>query len=55
MEMGGWYRGEDEARKTWKDYFEDLYNIDTQDEVAVQMPDFDSIWRGTISEELWLR
>ena len=22
--------GENEARKIWKDYFEDLYNIDTQ-------------------------
>ena len=24
-------QGEDEARKFWKEYFEDLYNIDTQE------------------------
>ena len=29
--------GEDELRKLWKEYFEDLYNIDTQGEAAVQM------------------
>ena len=23
-------QGEDEVRKIWKEYFEDLYNIDTQ-------------------------
>ena len=27
--------GEDEVRKTWKDYFEDLYNMDTQEQIAV--------------------
>ena len=28
-------QGEDEVRKVWKEYFEDLYNIDTQKQVAV--------------------
>ena len=32
-------------RKTWKKYFEVLYNIDTQEEVAVQMCGFDGIRR----------
>ena len=26
-------QGEDEMRKCWKEYFEDLHNIDTQEEV----------------------
>ena len=38
--------GEDEARKIWKEYFEDLYNIDTQEEVAVHLCGFDGIRRG---------
>ena len=29
--------GEIEVRRIWKDYFEDLYNIDTHEQVAVQM------------------
>ena len=29
--------GEDEARKIWKEYFKDLYNINTQEDVAVYM------------------
>ena len=33
-------------RRIWKEYFEDLYNIDTQEKVAVHMYDFDRIWRG---------
>ena len=32
-------------RKNWKEYFEDLYKIDTQEEVAVHMCGFDEIWR----------
>ena len=28
-------QGEDQGRKIWKEYFEDLCNIDTQEEVAV--------------------
>ena len=39
-------QGEDEARKIWKEYFEDLYNIDTQEQVAVHMCGFDGIRRG---------
>ena len=38
--------GEDEARKIWKKYFEDLYNVNTQEEVAVLMCGFDVIRRG---------
>ena len=30
-------QGEDEVRKIWKEYFEDLYNIDTKEQVAVYM------------------
>ena len=33
-------------RKIWKEYFEDLYNIDTQEQVAVHMCGFDEISRG---------
>ena len=36
-------QGKDEVRKIWKDYFEDLYNIDTEKEVAVNMCGFDRI------------
>ena len=39
-------QGEDEERKIWKEYFEDLYNIDTQKEVAVHMCGFDEIRRS---------
>ena len=39
-------QGEDEVRKIWKEYFEDLYNIDTQEEDAVHMCGFDMIQRG---------
>ena len=38
--------GEDELRKIWKELFQDLYNIDTQEEVAVPMCGFDRIRRG---------
>ena len=34
-------QGEDEVRRIWNEYFEDLYNIDTQEQVAVHMCDFD--------------
>ena len=36
---------EDKGRKIWREYFEDLYNIDTQEEVAVHMCGFDWIRR----------
>ena len=39
-------QGEDEVRKIWKEYFEDLYNIDTQEQFAVDMCGFDGIGRG---------
>ena len=39
-------QGEDEVRRIWKEYFEDLYNIDTQDQVTVHMCGFDRIQRG---------
>ena len=28
-------QGEDKAQNIWKEYFEDLFNIDTQEEVVV--------------------
>ena len=37
-------QGETEVRRIWKEYFEDLYNIDNQ--VAMQMCGFDGIQRG---------
>ena len=37
---------EDEIRMSWKDYFEDLYNIDTQEQVVVYMCGFDDIQKG---------
>ena len=37
---------EDEVRRIWKEYYEDLYNIDTQEQVAVYMCSFDRIRRG---------
>ena len=39
-------QGEDEVRKIWKKYFEDVYNIDTQEEVAVHTCGFDGIQRS---------
>ena len=38
-------QGKDEARKVWKEYFEDLYNIDTQKQVGVHVCGFDGIRR----------
>ena len=37
---------EDEVRRIWKEYFEYLDNIDSQEQVAVQMCGFSGIWRG---------
>ena len=39
-------QGEDEVRRIWKEYFEDLYNIDIQEQVAVYMCGFDRIQKG---------
>ena len=33
-------------RRIWKGYFEDLYNTDTREQVAVHMCDFDGVRRG---------
>ena len=38
-------QGRDEVRRIWKEYFEDLYNIDTQDQAAVHMSGFDGVRR----------
>ena len=39
-------QGENEVQKMWKEYFEDLYNIDTQEQDAVYMCSFDGSQRG---------
>ena len=39
-------QGEDDVQRIWKEYFEDLYNVDTQELVAVHMRSFDGIWSG---------
>ena len=39
-------QGEDELQRIWKEYFEDLYNIDTQEQVAIQMCCFGGVWRS---------
>ena len=39
-------QGEDELRNICKEYFEDLYNIDNQEEVVLHMCGFDGIRRG---------
>ena len=39
-------RGEAEVRRIWKEYFEDFYNIDTQEQVAVHMCGLNGVWRG---------
>ena len=41
---------EDEVRRIWKEYFENLYNIDTQEQVVVYMCEFDGIRRGNYFE-----
>ena len=37
--------GADEVQRIWKDYFEDLHNIDIQEQVAVHMCGFHHIQR----------
>ena len=39
-------QGEDEVQRIWKECFEDLYTIDTQEELTVHMCGFDGIQRG---------
>ena len=36
---------ENEVRRIWKEYCEDLYNVNTQEQVAVYMCGFDRIRR----------
>ena len=38
--------GEDEVQRIWKDYFEDLYNVDTQEQGTVHMCGFDGVQRS---------
>ena len=38
-------QGEDAVQRIWKQYSEDLYNIDTQKQVAVRMCDSNGIQR----------
>ena len=33
-------------RRIWKQYFKDLYNVDTQEQVAVHMCSFDGVRKG---------
>ena len=44
-------QGKGEMQKIWKEYLEYLYNIDTQEHVALHMCGFNGIWRGNTSEE----
>ena len=37
---------ETEVQRIWKEYYEDLYNIDTQKQVAIHMCGFDKVWSG---------
>ena len=38
--------GEDEVQRLWNGYFEDLYNVDTEEQVVVHICGFDGIQRG---------
>ena len=48
-------QGEDEVRTILKKYFEDLYNVDTQEHVAIHICSFDEILRGNYfgGEPIW--
>ena len=37
---------EAEVRRIWKEYCEDLYNVDTQEQVAVHLCGFEGVQRG---------
>ena len=39
-------QGRDELREIWKEYFEDLYNVNTQEQVVVHKCAFNGIRRG---------
>ena len=38
--------GKEEVPRTWKEYFEDLYNMDIGEQVAIHMCVFDQVQRG---------
>ena len=42
-------------RRIWKEYFENLYNIDSQQQVAVHICRFDRVVEATTSEESRLK
>ena len=44
-------QGEDEVRRIWKEYLEDLYNIYTQEQVAVHVLALTGFGDETTSEE----
>ena len=44
--MGGWRRKRMNCKGFGRNIFEDLYNIDTQKQVAADTCGFDGIWRG---------
>ena len=46
MEMGSWHRGRMKQERSGRSFFEGLYNIDTQEKIAVHMFGFDGIQRG---------
>ena len=39
-------QGDGEVRRIWKEYFEDLYDIDTQEQATVYMCGCDGVQRG---------
>ena len=43
---------ESKVQRIWKEYYEHLYNIDTQEQDAVHMCGFDGVQRGNYLERL---
>ena len=37
---------EDEVQTIWKNYFENLYNVGTQEQIAVHICDFNDVQKG---------
>ena len=46
MGGGGLALGKDEVKRIWKNYFQDLHNINIQEQVAVYMCGFDAVQKG---------
>ena len=42
---------EDKVRRVWEDYFEDLYNMDNKEGVAIHMCGFEGVQKGTYFRE----